>query len=367
ARAVVYSKYGKPEEVLRVISHKLPPLTSNTLHLRFLASPITQSDIQQIEGTFLIKPKFTKTLGSLKFKDEVAIGGNEGVAEVIAVGKNVKNIKIGDKVVMSKIGFGTWRTYAEATEDDILRLPISIGTYQAATLRSNIFCAYRLLKDYAHLKKGDFIVQNGANGGVGRAVIQLAKAWGIKTINIIRDRPISGRSEVETQLAMLGANYVIEEFEWPSQNTLYRWTGDPTGKNVSLALNTMGGQSILMMSHILRDESQMVTYGTFPKITSLSIPKIEISTDSLMVQEIVYRGFWLPKWLQTHSREEKVKMLNDVIHLVKEGKLNDVPHSVIDWGDVEDDEEKLKDELLKMFEHVGVEFTGRKQVIRFQT
>lgn len=35
---------------------------------------------------------------------------------------------------------------------------------------------------------GSTIIQNGANSGVGRAVIQLAAAWGIQTINIVRDR-----------------------------------------------------------------------------------------------------------------------------------------------------------------------------------
>ena len=32
------------------------------------------------------------------------------------------------------------------------------------------------------------MIQNGANSGVGESVIQLAAAWGLKTINIIRDR-----------------------------------------------------------------------------------------------------------------------------------------------------------------------------------
>lgn len=35
---------------------------------------------------------------------------------------------------------------------------------------------------------GDCIIQNGSNSGVGQSVIQLAAAWGITTINIIRNR-----------------------------------------------------------------------------------------------------------------------------------------------------------------------------------
>ena len=35
---------------------------------------------------------------------------------------------------------------------------------------------------------GDCIIQNGANSAVGQCVIQLAAAWGVNTINIIRNR-----------------------------------------------------------------------------------------------------------------------------------------------------------------------------------
>jgi NADPH:quinone reductase-like Zn-dependent oxidoreductase len=35
---------------------------------------------------------------------------------------------------------------------------------------------------------GDVILQNGANSGVGQAVIQLAANWGITSLNVVRDR-----------------------------------------------------------------------------------------------------------------------------------------------------------------------------------
>ena len=42
--------------------------------------------------------------------------------------------------------------------------------------------------NFVCVTSGDCVIQNGANSGVGQSVIQLAAAWGIKTINIIRDR-----------------------------------------------------------------------------------------------------------------------------------------------------------------------------------
>ena len=71
------------------------------------------------------------------------------------------------------------------------------------------------------------MIQNGANSGVGESVIQLAAAWGVKTINIVRERYIGPYScyalsdnwhnsspdldKMEEHLKLLGADVVITE------------------------------------------------------------------------------------------------------------------------------------------------------------
>lgn len=44
------------------------------------------------------------------------------------------------------------------------------------------------MKIWIYLHPGDSVIQNAANSGVGQAVIQIAKASGIKTINVVRAR-----------------------------------------------------------------------------------------------------------------------------------------------------------------------------------
>ena len=46
-----------------------------------------------------------------------------------------------------------------------------------------------MLKDFVSLCPEDTVIQNGANSAVGQLVIQLCKAWCIKTVNIVRNRP----------------------------------------------------------------------------------------------------------------------------------------------------------------------------------
>lgn len=180
-------------------------MTPDTVHVRFLASPINPADVNQVQGVYPIKPAFEK-LGDT----EAAVGGNEGVAEVIAVGENVKSLKVGDRVVMARSGYGTWRTHAAGSPDNFQLLPgaNNVSLIQQATITVNPCTAYRMLKDFVSLQPGsqsvlrahrdnkltkrtglgDYVIQNGANSAVGQAVIQVAKAWGLKTINVVRNR-----------------------------------------------------------------------------------------------------------------------------------------------------------------------------------
>jgi trans-2-enoyl-CoA reductase len=91
---------------------------------------------------------------------------------------------------------GTWRTYAETSPDALLPLPkdAKISPVAAATISVNPFTADRMLLDFVDLKKGDWVVQNGANSGVGQNVIQLARIRGFKTVNVIRDRYVVGHT-----------------------------------------------------------------------------------------------------------------------------------------------------------------------------
>lgn len=55
-------------------------------------------------------------------------------------------------------------------------------------LNVNPCTAYRMLKDFIPLKTGDTVIQNGSNSAVGQMVVQLCKIWGIKSVNIVRNR-----------------------------------------------------------------------------------------------------------------------------------------------------------------------------------
>lgn len=99
--------------------------------------------------------------------------GNEGLFEVCEVGNKSSEFEVGDWVLPNRLGFGAWCSYYVGSETEFIKLPKMEDKLACATLMVNPITAYRMLKDFNKLSPGDTVIQNGANSGVGQAVIQL--------------------------------------------------------------------------------------------------------------------------------------------------------------------------------------------------
>src|SRR5207237_10212948 len=95
------------------------------------------------------------------------------------------NVKVGYRVVIPR-GVFSWAEKVLAPAEEASVLPFEIDPQQAAMLSINPLAAALLLEEFVSLKPGDWIVQNAANSGVGRAVIVFAKQKGLRTITISR-------------------------------------------------------------------------------------------------------------------------------------------------------------------------------------
>ncbi|TMW59241.1 hypothetical protein Poli38472_007386 [Pythium oligandrum] len=296
---VRYAEYGHPLNVLKVEGDdKDAPLGSNQVALKFLAAPINVADLSQIQGAYAIRPKFP------------AVAGSEGVAVVTAVGADVKNVKVNDRVIPAQAGFGTWRNKAVASSTDVVKISEKISIPDAATIAVNPATAYRLLADFTDLKAGDVIIQNGANSAVGQAVIQLAALRGIKTINVVRD---DGDYDVTNEhLKSIGATIVCTADYLGTARFKELIKDLPAPK---LALNCVGGKSSLELAKTLAKKGVHVTYG------GMSKEAVSVGTGSLIFHDITLKGFWLSEWVKESSVEERTAMLNELAGLVEAGKL----------------------------------------------
>ncbi len=113
-----------------------------------------------------------------------AIMGTEGVGRVVAVGAGVKHLKEGDRTLVPFLH----PAWAERIKTDAPWLrPLPPGDiHQFAMMGVNPPTAYLLLTDIVPLPRGSWVIQNGANSGVGRATVAIAKSLGLKTVNVVR-------------------------------------------------------------------------------------------------------------------------------------------------------------------------------------
>ena len=240
-QAIQLTKYGEPEESLRLAEIAEPdrPKPGQIL-IRVEYAPINDNDMLLARGLYTIQPKLPSVVG------------NEGAGKVLAVGDGVHNVKIGDRVVIP-LGVFSWAEKVLAPAEKAIVLPAEIDPRQAAMLSINPPAAALLLEEFVSLKRGDWIVQNASNSGVGRSVIAFAKQKGVRTINIVR------RPELIQELKDIGADVVL----LAGPNAAAEANRATGGALVRLALDGVGSDATGTLLDIVGWEAKIVCYA-FP-------------------------------------------------------------------------------------------------------
>lgn len=303
--SLTYSKHGSPASVLRVNHRDMCDPGSNEVKVSMLAAPINPSDLNMIEGTYGVLPSLP------------AVAGNEGVGVITAVGSAVKNIGLGDRVIPVRPGMGTWSSEAVWSASDVLKVPNHLPNQSAASLFVNPCSAYRLLRDFVSLSPGDVIIQNGANGGVGQLVVQMASQMGLKTINVVRDRPQEQLDLIRDHLIGLGGNLVITEKELSGEGrTILKRLGSHTD-GVALALNCVAGKPSADAAKLLKKGGTMVIYG------GMSRRPVMVGAGQFIFDDLHVSGFWLTRWMEKHiGTPQADEMFRDIVSMASKGEIS---------------------------------------------
>lgn len=311
--------------------HAIPAPHGTQVNLRLLAAPMNPADINQIQGVYPSKPPFESTLGT---GEPSAVAGNEGAFEVESTGSDVTGLAKGDWVIMKRTGQGTWRTHAQMDQTQLIKVENKAGltALQIGTVSVNPVTAYRMIKDFCEwdwMRQGEeWVIQNGANSGVGRAAIQLGREWGLKTLNVIRDRKTPEETEqMKAELLQLGATVVITESQLLSRefrglvNDATRQGKEP----IRLALNCVGGDNATAMAKVMAPGSHMVTYGAMSK------KPVALPSGLLIFKNLAFDGFWVSKWGDKNP-QLKENTIKDVLELTRAGKFKDIPSEDVAWS-----------------------------------
>jgi NADPH:quinone reductase-like Zn-dependent oxidoreductase len=159
------------------------------------------------------------------------------------------------------------------------------------------------LHQFAALRPGDWVLQNAATSAVGRAVIEIAHQRGWKTLNVVR------RAAAAEELRALGADAVVvddEDMGAAAKEVL-------GGVVPRLALNAVGGISATRLAGLLASGGTLVTYGAMSK-EALKIPN-----SFLIFRDLVFRGFWLTRWLRAAPPDQVSFLFDQIFRLAASG------------------------------------------------
>ena len=286
---ITYDRHGPAQEVLKLEEVPLVDLNPGQLRIRMDYANINPSDLGMIGGTYGRLPQLP------------AIAGREGVGTVEAIHPETRtSLKTGDRVRMPE-SLGAWRSHVICEPEGLINVPSEIPAEQAATLFINPPTALLLLEQFGNLKPGDWVIQNAANSSVGIWVIQLCKLRGLHSVNLVR------RNELAAPLQALGADIVLEDND-DNIKQLKAMTG---GNSAKLALNSVGGNSVIRLIRGMADGGTCVTFG------GMVGDPIRFPTRNLIFNDVHFCGFWMDKWMRSHSQEDIQALYDRLFDLVK--------------------------------------------------
>lgn len=220
-KAAVYTQYGPPE-VLHLEEIDKPVPKNNEVLIKMQATAVCSGEIR------LRKPEpaiLVRLMYGLRTPKRPILGV-EVSGEIEAIGKDIKEFKVGDKVMGSTNDYcGTYAEYIAMPANDILTLrPDEISIEQGACTFFGGHTALHFLRK-GGIKADDRVLIYGASGSVGTYAVQLAKHFGAEVTAVCS----AGNADL---VRSIGADHVIDykKEDFTKSGKIYDIIFDTQGK-----------------------------------------------------------------------------------------------------------------------------------------
>ena len=234
-RQVWITKKGGPE-VLRVREAADPEPGPGELRVRVRAAGVNFADTMARLGLYPAAPK------------PPCVVGYEVSGVVDKAGPGAPAGRVGERCI-ALTRFGGYSDVVCVPADRALRFPERLSFAEAAALPVQWLTAWHMLVELGNLQKGQRVLVQAAAGGVGTAVLQIARRIGAEVIGTASP----GKHE---KLRALGITHAIDYANFDT--TVLELTG---GRGVDLALDAVGGSSFKRSYRALAPAGKLVMFG----------------------------------------------------------------------------------------------------------
>jgi NADPH2:quinone reductase len=280
-RAVQITELSGPATALQINDVPEPP----TEH------PMTPGSgvIVDVKSAGVSFPELLQTRGEYQMKPELPFVPGSEVGGIVREVHGEAHVKPGDRVAAFCM-LGAWAQQAVAPTYFTFKIPDAWDFAQGAALVLNYHTAYFALIARGRLAEGETVVVHGAAGGVGTATLQVAKAWGAKTIGVVS-------SDAKEQVARdAGADEVVRaDGPWKDEVKAL------TEGGAHVVLDPVGGDRFTDSLRCLREGGRVVVVG----FTGGSIPEVRVNRLLLNNTEVIGAG-WGASVLNHPARTERI-------------------------------------------------------------
>ena len=239
-KKIVISKIGGPE-VLKFIDYNLAHILSdNDVRIKQTAIGLNYIDTYHRNGIYPLPSELP------------VCPGLEASGEIIKVGKNIKNFKLGDKVCYASTPLGAYCEIRDFPASKLIKIPDGISDIVAAsTLLKGMTVEYLFERLYK-IKKNETILFHAAAGGVGLLACQWARSIGCKMIGTVS-------SDEKAKIAKKnGCDHIIN---YKKENVISKVKEITNGKGVPVVYDGVGKDTFEISLGCLDYKGLLVSFG----------------------------------------------------------------------------------------------------------
>jgi NADPH:quinone reductase-like Zn-dependent oxidoreductase len=315
-KAIHLIKYGNSDKAFEIREIQKPQPHEGEILIKVDTFGLNFADVVARRGLYPEAPK------------NPAVLGYDVAGQVVEIGKGVKNLKIGQRVV-SMTRFGGYAEYAKVSALGVAVLDDSIDYPTSTALATQACTAYYCAYESTRLHEGDKVLIHAAAGGVGSILVQMCKLHNC----IVYGTASSSKIDY---LKSIGVDYPIDYSSLDFSKQISK-------ASLDVVFDSIGGSTFNKSFKLLRPTGKMVFFGAADQMNGSKTNFL----DALKVG--VGFGFFSPIPLLMNSRaligvnmlkvaDYKPQMiahcLNQVIQLVKNQKIKPKLDKVFSYNQI---------------------------------